>query len=223
MNECDYCGTQAYLGFTCWRCDGFFCKDHRLPEAHDCPYKNMRKDAIPFIKQYPPVGQQGTATKRESYSKEDGKRTVSSQEKISRPEFNDKESMTPAPGKAITLHLGTSMFMFLVFIVLDVIALMYSGPIAFIPLGVHVAFLPRLISNMKGGGLSTGPVLEGVKSLFRTYLIYVSIYFITKIVVSFLVLDFITAVVFILIGARMTFTFWQMRVVMRMLDEQPGD
>ena len=54
--ECDYCGNQNGLAknrqhtgenvdvikknapssFTCRRCKGTFCADHRLPETHDC-------------------------------------------------------------------------------------------------------------------------------------------------------------------------------------------
>jgi len=37
VSECEQCGKAVFLPFRCWRCDGFFCYDHRLPENHDCP------------------------------------------------------------------------------------------------------------------------------------------------------------------------------------------
>ncbi|MFX1519678.1 MAG: AN1-type zinc finger domain-containing protein [Promethearchaeota archaeon] len=37
VSECEYCGKAVFLPFRCWRCDGFFCYDHRLPENHKCP------------------------------------------------------------------------------------------------------------------------------------------------------------------------------------------
>jgi Zn-dependent protease len=36
-SDCEYCGKAVFLPFRCWRCDGFFCYDHRLPENHNCP------------------------------------------------------------------------------------------------------------------------------------------------------------------------------------------
>jgi Zn-dependent protease len=37
VSECEQCGKPVFLPFRCWRCDGFFCYDHRLPENHKCP------------------------------------------------------------------------------------------------------------------------------------------------------------------------------------------
>jgi len=37
VSECEQCGKAVFLPFRCWRCDGFFCYDHRLPENHNCP------------------------------------------------------------------------------------------------------------------------------------------------------------------------------------------
>jgi hypothetical protein len=34
MTDCKKCGTPAYMPFTCSRCGGTFCKDHRI--SHDC-------------------------------------------------------------------------------------------------------------------------------------------------------------------------------------------
>ena len=37
VSECEQCGKPVFLPFRCWRCDGFFCYHHRLPENHKCP------------------------------------------------------------------------------------------------------------------------------------------------------------------------------------------
>ena len=40
---CDFCHKVQQLPFTCTRCGGQFCTDHRLPENHQCPW--LRKKA----------------------------------------------------------------------------------------------------------------------------------------------------------------------------------
>jgi hypothetical protein len=37
MVKCDYCRKATYLPFSCKHCNGTFCEEHRLPEAHKCP------------------------------------------------------------------------------------------------------------------------------------------------------------------------------------------
>ncbi len=47
MPECIYCGIDAgYLPFICKFCGMTFCKKHRLPENHDCPFDLRSKDGI---------------------------------------------------------------------------------------------------------------------------------------------------------------------------------
>lgn len=36
MMECNYCGKKEAMGFHCHRCGKWFCRDHKLPENHDC-------------------------------------------------------------------------------------------------------------------------------------------------------------------------------------------
>ena len=42
VSECEQCGKAVFLPFRCWRCEGFFCYDHRLPENHNCPSLGSR-------------------------------------------------------------------------------------------------------------------------------------------------------------------------------------
>ncbi len=45
MPDCRYCGKNTgYLPFICKFCGMSFCKSHRLPENHDCPFDIMSKD-----------------------------------------------------------------------------------------------------------------------------------------------------------------------------------
>jgi uncharacterized protein YkwD len=37
MAECEVCGSTLRMEYTCERCDGTYCSEHRLPETHDCP------------------------------------------------------------------------------------------------------------------------------------------------------------------------------------------
>ena len=47
MPECNYCGKDAgYLPFMCKFCGMTFCKKHRLPENHDCPFDLRSKDGM---------------------------------------------------------------------------------------------------------------------------------------------------------------------------------
>ena len=37
--ECDRCGVEVMLPFTCAYCDGTYCAEHRIPESHHCPHR----------------------------------------------------------------------------------------------------------------------------------------------------------------------------------------
>jgi len=36
MTKCSYCGAQELMPFTCKFCGEKFCRNHRLPENHEC-------------------------------------------------------------------------------------------------------------------------------------------------------------------------------------------
>ena len=36
-SHCNFCLTPTFLPFECYRCNGWYCESHRLPEQHDCP------------------------------------------------------------------------------------------------------------------------------------------------------------------------------------------
>jgi Zn-dependent protease len=61
MVRCDKCGREEYMPFRCSYCGGYFCYEHRLPEAHDCTgirskvelLKRASNGYIPFESLYP--------------------------------------------------------------------------------------------------------------------------------------------------------------------------
>jgi Zn-dependent protease len=44
--KCDYCGREEVLPFVCNYCNGTFCPDHRLPEAHQCVGDLSRRPVV---------------------------------------------------------------------------------------------------------------------------------------------------------------------------------
>ena len=50
MPECDHCGMDVMLPFTCAYCGGSYCAEHRLPENHQCPHRP--KVPPPYLKGY---------------------------------------------------------------------------------------------------------------------------------------------------------------------------
>jgi len=46
---CYYCLESVYMPFRCYRCGGFFCSRHRLPERHNCPGGEAEKTRTPSM------------------------------------------------------------------------------------------------------------------------------------------------------------------------------
>jgi len=48
MPFCEYCGKEiGFLPFRCKYCGGVFCKDHRLPENHECTFERKHRPTVP--------------------------------------------------------------------------------------------------------------------------------------------------------------------------------
>ncbi|MDH5482732.1 MAG: hypothetical protein OEY22_07635 [Candidatus Bathyarchaeota archaeon] len=41
--KCQKCGQEAFLPFKCPYCGGYFCSEHRLPENHECPRRELAR------------------------------------------------------------------------------------------------------------------------------------------------------------------------------------
>ena len=66
MPFCEFCGEEiGYLPFKCNYCGGTFCKQHRLPENHECTFELKHKSVIP------------TTPKRIRQPRQESKRSVS--------------------------------------------------------------------------------------------------------------------------------------------------
>jgi len=50
MPECDQCGREEILPFTCAYCGGNYCAEHKLPENHNCAYRP--KAPPPYLTAY---------------------------------------------------------------------------------------------------------------------------------------------------------------------------
>ncbi|MHA1715693.1 MAG: AN1-type zinc finger domain-containing protein, partial [Promethearchaeota archaeon] len=44
--KCEYCGKEIGISFTCIRCGRTFCSEHRLPELHNCKFRDLRKEDV---------------------------------------------------------------------------------------------------------------------------------------------------------------------------------
>ncbi|TFF94624.1 MAG: hypothetical protein EU543_00775 [Promethearchaeota archaeon] len=48
MPFCEYCGKEiGFLPFQCKYCGGVFCKEHRLPENHECTFERKHRPTVP--------------------------------------------------------------------------------------------------------------------------------------------------------------------------------
>jgi len=63
-SHCNYCLKPTPLPYRCYRCNGWYCEGHRLPEQHHCP--GGEKRAKPFAEQVRPKRKErGKKRKRE--------------------------------------------------------------------------------------------------------------------------------------------------------------
>ncbi|MEM1548397.1 MAG: AN1-type zinc finger domain-containing protein [Thermoproteota archaeon] len=55
MARCEVCGSEVVLPFVCSYCNGTFCSNHRLPEAHNCQMLHLARAPKPMYSEAPPV------------------------------------------------------------------------------------------------------------------------------------------------------------------------
>ncbi len=66
MPECDQCGREEILPFTCAYCGGNYCAEHRLPENHNCAHRP--KAPPPYLTIYDDRQPSKPAMKRKQFS-----------------------------------------------------------------------------------------------------------------------------------------------------------
>lgn len=45
-SHCNYCLKPTPLPYRCYRCEGWYCESHRLPEEHNCPGGERRVEGV---------------------------------------------------------------------------------------------------------------------------------------------------------------------------------
>ena len=45
-SHCNYCLEPTPLPYRCYRCEGWYCESHRLPEKHNCPEGNKKAEKV---------------------------------------------------------------------------------------------------------------------------------------------------------------------------------
>jgi len=45
-SHCNYCLKPTPLPYRCYRCEGWYCESHRLPEEHNCPGEERRVEGV---------------------------------------------------------------------------------------------------------------------------------------------------------------------------------
>jgi hypothetical protein len=112
MPYCEFCGKEiGYLPFRCKYCGNQYCKDHRLPENHECTFERKHTPSVP-------TSRRGEKRERERYrfvsSREESKkakkflRKQEKQRKRARKMF--ESSSMGFGGTSITLYLIIAIF-----------------------------------------------------------------------------------------------------------------
>jgi len=61
---CNYCLKQTSLPYRCYRCNGWYCENHRLPEKHNCPGGKGKAEKV--VQQIKPKKREIEKKKREN-------------------------------------------------------------------------------------------------------------------------------------------------------------
>jgi len=205
--KCQACGKDAYMGFTCKRCGGYFCTKDRLPENHNCAFLNMKSEEIQIRIQLEnnkasssrferplPNETSSSFNERKYYPDNQGPR-----------DFDDEEDQSSgrfiARGPAMDLSLW--LMIFVVFAVMDFIFLLYNfTPIMILPLIVHGVFLPFLFTlayKQRRGLLPP----RAIFTFIQTIISYMVVYMIAEIVVAIVIGNLIMIGIYVFIGVLM--------------------
>jgi len=205
--KCQACGKDAYMGFTCKRCGGYFCTKDRLPENHNCAFRNMKSDEIqvrmqlennsrPSARFERPYANETSSSfnERKNYPDNQGPRDYDDEEDASGGRF-----ITRGPAMDLTLWL----LIFVVFAVMDFIFLLYNFYFVMaLPLIVHGVFLPFLftIAYKQRRGLLPP---RAIFTFIQTIIAYMIVYMVAEIIVAISIGNFIMIGIYVFIGVLM--------------------
>jgi hypothetical protein len=200
--KCQQCGMDAYMGFTCKRCGGYFCTKDHLPEHHNCAFRNMKNDEIQVRMQL----EQATAPRydrspNEPYYNERkyAPDNTSSRDYDDEAENNNGSYAARSPASNMSIYL----LIFVIFAIMDVINLALLPTIlSALPVIVHGIFLPLLLYIVYKQ--RRGEVPPSIMITFIQFLIaYMIAYLATEIIVAAIFGNYFTIGIDVFIGACM--------------------
>jgi hypothetical protein len=203
--KCQACGKDAYMGFTCKRCGGYFCTKDRLPENHNCAFRNMKTDEIqvrmqlennrssPRFERFAPPNET-SFNERKYYPDNTGQRDYDDEE-----DANSGRFIARTPMINWTIYL----LLFVVFAVMDFILLLYNPTIWMaLPLIVHGVFLPFLFYIAYKIRRRELPP-KGFVTFIQLIIAYMIVYMIAEIIVAIQMVNYVMIGIYITIGICM--------------------
>ncbi len=148
--KCAHCNKDAYLGFRCKRCGGYYCAKDRLPESHNCAFMTMKNEEV-AIRMQLEQGSESRAARRVQNNDASVRERRMYQDKGEPRAYDedDEESdgSIPMRGGAGSIDLMFSLVIFVIIAVVDLVFFLFIAiPFLILPLMVHVVFLPFLFN-----------------------------------------------------------------------------
>ncbi|MHA1368753.1 MAG: AN1-type zinc finger domain-containing protein [Promethearchaeota archaeon] len=206
--KCDYCGKDIYLEFRCSRCNGRFCTKHRLPELHECKNIHLRKEDIAVKYQLNKASIDDSGQKRAIASDFPPSRSLMSANELFTSD--DELDRFQLPFK---LNPLLTLIPFYAFLGIDIF-LTFFFPISAILLVIHSIFLPYITIttiNFKKGVLKPESLVRYARTIFTYFILYS----VAKIVISIIILDFFSLLIFSLLLIRMGLLYRQYFLIKR--------
>jgi len=200
--KCQQCGIDAYMGFTCRRCGGYFCTKDHLPENHNCAFRNLKSDEIQVRMQL----EHGTTPRIERFPNQPSynDRKYSPDNTLPR-DYDDEEENNSGRFAASRPVVNMSMYLliFVIFAIMDVINLaLFPTILTALPVIVHGVFLPLLLYIVYKQ--RRGEVPPNIMVTFMQLLIaYMIVYLTTEIIMAAMFGNFFTVGIDVFIGICM--------------------
>ncbi|HME53067.1 MAG TPA: AN1-type zinc finger domain-containing protein [Candidatus Lokiarchaeia archaeon] len=206
--KCQACGKDAYMGFTCKRCGGYFCTKDRLPENHNCAFRNMKSDEIQVRMQLennrsssrferPLPNETSSFNERRNYPNYPGNQGPR--------DFDDEEDANSGRFIARTPMMNWMFYLllFVIFAVMDFIFLLnYPTIWMALPLIVHGVFLPFLFYIAYKQRRRELPP-KGFVTFIQLIIVYMVVYMIAEIIVAISMRNYVMIGIYITIGVCM--------------------
>jgi cation transport ATPase len=196
------------MGFTCKRCGESFCAKHRLPENHECPLVDLRKEdlylKIQLEKNQKQTTNQVQSPKKKLYRQTTTSRTMNFDDE---DEAYDRSMYRQMP---FTINLSTSFKIFVFLAIMDVVIFIFLPfLLMLLPMSVHAIFLPIIyimVRKQKKAPYSPEMMANSLKII----ILYMSIFMVLKVVVSVIIQDYFITIFLIGLGCVMLYSWIRM-------------